>query len=141
MTDLQPVAADDAKRVLAQAVFHKPRWRRQSYALARDNAGRYYFVDRPREPEGNHNFRLMVGPRGSLKPQKMINVVSDSEGDVFATKSGKLRLVLGKQESIWIQGSKETKLLYLPLEDNHVMIYKELGVYVGEPLGTPCDDL
>ena len=29
----------------------------------------------------------------------------------------------------------------VPVEDNHVLIYTDLGVYTGEPLGTPCDDL
>jgi hypothetical protein len=29
----------------------------------------------------------------------------------------------------------------MPVEDNTVLIHKELGVYIGQPLGTPCDDL
>ena len=29
----------------------------------------------------------------------------------------------------------------LPIDDNAVMIYTDLGVYTGQPLGTPCDDL
>jgi hypothetical protein len=30
-------------------------------------------------------------------------------------------------------------LRLLPLEDNVHLIYGDLGVYAGEPLGTPCD--
>jgi hypothetical protein len=29
----------------------------------------------------------------------------------------------------------------VPLQDNWALIYNELGVYRGAPLGTPCDDL
>ncbi|HZS38940.1 MAG TPA: hypothetical protein VFF06_19035, partial [Polyangia bacterium] len=66
---------------------------------------------------------------------------SDSEGDIFATKSGSLRLILNKGESLWEQTGKKQKLILLPIEDNHVLIYTDLGVYTGLPLGTPCDDL
>ena len=71
----------------------------------------------------------------------MTNVVSDSEGDIFATKSGELRLVLDRKESAWVKGKQRTALELLPLEDNVQLIYSELGVYAGEPLGTPCDVL
>ena len=95
-----------------------------------------------REPEDTKNFRLCAGIKGAMKLQKMTNVVSDSEGDIFSTKTGSLRLVLDKHETIWVQSEKKTKLVFLdPVEDNHVMIYTDLGVYTGEPLGTPCDDL
>jgi hypothetical protein len=32
-------------------------------------------------------------------------------------------------------------LISLPLDDNRVLIYTDLGVYAGQRLGTPCDDL
>jgi hypothetical protein len=84
-------------------------------------------------------FRLYSGPRGSMKPLKMVNVVSDSEGDIFSTKSGELRLVLDKKESAWVQKGKRQPLKSLPVEDNVALIYADLGVYTGQPLGTPCD--
>ena len=140
-TELKEVAPDEAKKILDGAKFYKPRWKRQAYALARDNTGKYYYVDRAREPEGNKQFRLFAGVKGSLKLQKMTNVVSDSEGDIFATKTGELRLVLNKSETLWQRAGKQTKLIFLPVEDNHQLIYSELGVYTGERLGTPCDDL
>jgi hypothetical protein len=140
-TELKPLEAAEANKILGVAKLHKPKWKRQAYALARDNTGKYYYVDRMREPEGNKMFRLFVGPKGGLKMQKMTNVVSDSAGDIFATKTGELRLVLNKGESLWQQNKKETKLISLPLDENHVLIYSELGIYTGERLGTPCDDL
>jgi hypothetical protein len=140
-TELKPVDAAEAPAILDGAKFMKHRWKRRAYALARDNTGRYFYVDRMLEPEGNKIFRLFAGPKGNLKLQKMVNVVSDSEGDIFATKSGELRLVLDKHETVWIQHKVPSKLISLPVEDNAQLIYSELGVYAGEPLGTPCDDL
>jgi hypothetical protein len=68
-------------------------------------------------------------------------VVSDSEGDIFATKQGTLRMVLGKSESLWAKGKQEQKLVQLPVADNRLLIYTDLGPYLGQRLGTPCDDL
>jgi hypothetical protein len=49
--------------------------------------------------------------------------------------------VLNKSETMWMKGKAQTKLIFLPVEANVPMIYTELGVYAGEKLGTPCDDL
>jgi hypothetical protein len=141
-TELTRVADDEARRILDGAVWKKPRWKRKAYALARDNSGVYYFVDKAREPDDSKDFRVFRGPKGAVKPLKMVNVVSDSEGDIFETKAGKLRLVLDKRETVWLEGKKKAvKLTPLDVGDNHVLVYNELGVYAGEALGTPCDDL
>jgi len=140
-TELTALPALEADKLLAGATFFQHHWRRQAYALARDNEGTYFYVDRGVDPQFQKNFKLFVGPRGKLKAQDMTNVVSDSEGDVFATKTGTLRLVLNKTESLWVKKGKEIKLISLPIEDNAALIYGDLGVYLGERLGTPCDDL
>ena len=140
-TEVKPLEGADRDKLLAEAKFYGPLWKYRAYALARDHKGTYYYVDRPREPENNKAFRLYAGPRGSMKPLKMTNVVSDSQGDIFTTKRGELRLVLDKNRSVWFAGKKETELVSLPIEDNHIMIYTDLGVYAGQRLGTPCDDL
>jgi hypothetical protein len=140
-TEFKPVDAAEAKAILDGAKFFGPRWQHMAYALARDNTGKYFFVDKLREPEDNKVFRVWAGMKGAMKPQKLVNIVSDSEGDIFATKTGSLRVVLDKNESLWTAGKNETKLKLLPIEDNVVLIYSELGVYTGLPLGTPCDDL
>jgi hypothetical protein len=139
--ELAPLSEVERDAMLASAKFYPARWKHRAYALARDNEGKYYYVDRLREPEHNLNFRLYVGPRGNMKLQKMINVVSDSEGDIFATKSGSLRLVMDKHETSWIQGKKKTPLTSLPVDQNQVLIHADLGAYTGQRLGTPCDDL
>jgi hypothetical protein len=140
-SELTPVSDAERDTILAGARFFPARWKHRAYALARDNEGKYYYVDRAREPEQSRSFRLFVGTRGNVKLQKMINVVSDSEGDIFATKSGSLRLILNKKETTWVQGKKKTPLVSLPVEDNHVLIFTDLGAYTGQRLGTPCDDL
>ena len=140
-TELKPLDADEQAKLLATASFFKPLWAHQAYSLARDNKGTYYYVDRLREPENNKNFRLFAGTRGNLKLLKMTNVVSDSQGDIFTTKKGELRLVLDRKKPSWFAGKAETELIGLPLQDNRIMIYTDLGVYADQRLGTPCDDL
>jgi len=132
--------AAEAGKILGTATFMKPKWKRAAYALARDEHGKYYYVDHLRDELGGKGFRLFMGPRGNLKLQKMINIVSDSEGDIFATKMGDLRMILDKSEATWVRGKRRTKLTYVPIRANAYMIYTELGVYI-EALGTPCDDV
>lgn len=141
-----PVAPDQTKTVLAGATFRKMRWTRKPYALSRDEKGQYYFVDHYRDPDdrsSRKDYRLFVGPRGQLKEQKMTNVVSDSEGDIFATKTGDFRLVLNKEKqkvSKWVSSGKETQLTIVPVDDNVQVIYNDLGVYDRAKLGTACDE-
>jgi hypothetical protein len=140
-TELVPVAADESSKLLGAAQFTKALWQYRAYALARDERGTYYYVDRRREPPGSLDFRLFVGPRGQMKRLQMTNVVSDSGGDIFSTKAGELRLILDRHESLWMKGGQRTKLTSVPVEDNAVLIYTDLGAYMGQRLGTPCDDL
>ena len=140
-SELKPVSDAEKKKILDGAKFLAPRWTHRAYALARDNTGVYFFVDKLREPEDSKVFRVWSGMKGAMKLQKLTNIVSDSEGDIFATKTGSLRVVLDKGESLWVAGEKEQKLIVLSVEDNAAMIYSDLGVYTGLPLGTPCDDL
>jgi hypothetical protein len=135
-----PLPAAEVDAWLAKARLFEPLWSHRAYALARDTTGRYYYVDRLRDDD-RPGFRLFAGKKGQLKPTRMVNVVSDSAGDIFATQNGQLRLVLGRGEATWIRGQRTTTLTLLPVEDNVSLIYGELGVYLGLPLGTPCDDL
>ena len=88
---------------------------------------------------GRTDFRVYIGRRGKLRMQAMVDVISDSEGEVFATKRGKLRLVVGKGEALWIRGRRQTRLTQVSVKENLPMIYQELGPYWGKPLYTPCD--
>lgn len=152
--ELTPVAADEGKKALEAAKFFKSRWRRIPVALARDDNGTYYLVDVGRDEDADHmspaprDFRLYVGPRGGVKQVQITNLVADSEGNIFKTKSGDFRFITGKggpsgekNEAKWVSGAKTTPLVWVPILDNVPLIYNELGQYVGKKLGTPCDAL
>lgn len=136
---LQPLSDGDARAVLDKATFHTPLWKRQAHILARDEDGVYYYVDRLRDEEGGKGYRVFVGPAGAMKEQGMKNVVSDSVGEIFATKGGQLRLLTSSNETTWIKGKQKSPLTPVPVGDNVALIYGDLGVYPAG-LGTPCDD-
>ncbi len=144
-TTVTALPAADAKTLLSQAQFLRSPRKFRPYALARDDRGTYYYVDRGYHPEDKQRFRVFVGQKGNLKQQQMTSLVNDPSGDVFSTKTGTLRLVLNKdpQELKWIHGKKPSLLTRVPLDFNTMTasIYNEFGVYTGERLGTPCDDL
>jgi hypothetical protein len=141
-TPLELLSPEKAKAVLSAASFEPSPQQYLPHVLLRDDTGRYYYVDRGFLPEQEKNFRLFVGPKGTAKLQKMTNVVSDSEGEIFTTKSGELRMVVDRvRPSMWIERGKKVELREVPVESNLQLIYNELGVYTGIRLGTPCDDL
>lgn len=140
-TTLTALSPEESSAMISAASFYLARWKYEAYALARDTKGTYFYVDHQREPQGNRVFRVFRGMRGNMKQMKLTNVVSDSEGEIFATKTGDLRLILDKKETSWVRGKANTKLVSLDLFPNVTLIYTDLGPYVGQRLGTPCDDL
>ncbi len=134
--------SSEAADLLRKAAYQPNPQKYAPYALLRDTKGLYYFVDRGFPPSEQKSYRVFIGQRGNLKPQKMTNVVADSEGEIFSTKKGDLRLVLEKDKtSLWIENTKKRhELRHVPVEENLPLIYNELGVYEGVRLGTPCDD-
>ena len=137
LTLLDPKAKAE---LLQKATFEKSPHGRRPYALARDKQAIYYYVDTGDTPQTQKDFQLYRGKRGRLKPLSMRDVVSDSEGEVFESEGGKLRLLLGHDQAEWVSKGKSRRLLRLPVQDNYGLIYNELGVYLGERLGVPCDD-
>lgn len=143
---LTKVADGDARKVLDRGAFRRPAWKRQAHVLARDDAGNYYYVDRLRDEEGGKGYRIFAGPAGAMKQLPMTNVISDSVGEIYATKKGELRLVFsrdsgaGQPETTWIKGAARSLLTRVPVENNLALIYGDLGVYATS-LGTPCDDM
>ncbi|WP_254360900.1 hypothetical protein [Corallococcus exiguus] len=137
----QPVPAEEAKELLRKAAYQPSPVKFQPYALLRDDKGVYYLVERGIGAD-NKSFRIFTGQRGQVKQQKMLNVVTDSQGEIFSTQGGDLRLVVDREEpSFWVVKSKRQKLRAVPVGENLPFIYNELGVYTGARLGTPCDDV
>lgn len=141
-TPLTLVEPEKAEKMLTSAKFEKNPQKYVPYALLRDTQGAYYLVEKGFHPEDEKSFRVHVGPKGGLKLQQMKDIVSDSEGQIFSTKKGELRLVVDRSQSpVWIEGAKKkVELRVVPITENLPMIYNELGVYSGARLGTPCDD-
>lgn len=141
-TPLTVVEPEQADKLLKGGKYEPNPQKYVPYALLRDTKGTYYLVERGFAPEEEKSFRVHVGPKGALKRQEMKDIVSDSEGQIFSTKKGDLRLVVDKAEApMWIEGAKKkVELKVVPITENLRMIYTELGVYTGARLGTPCDD-
>jgi hypothetical protein len=137
---LTQLTAPEAHTLLAKAAFYPPLWQRESHVLLRDDDAVYYFVDELREEFGGNGFRVFVGPKGSMKELPMTNVATDSAGEIFATKTGQLKLIAGADgKAFWIKGGKKTELTRLDPQENKYLIYRDLGIY-GQ-LGAVCDDL
>lgn len=139
------LAPDEQKKLIDGATFLPPLWTRRPDKLMRDEAGNYFFVDRLRTDDDSdrRDFRVFKGPRGKMKQLPLRDIVDDSQGTIFATKDGTLRLISNKTGDApvlkWVVGKAETPLTEVPLEDNVKMIYLDLGPYSGQPLGTLCD--
>lgn len=138
--DMTLLSPEDALKIAANVSIAPDPHPREPYALARDRRGVYYYVERSTEPGKERFFQLYVGKKGNLKLQQMRDIVSDSEGEIFSSKKGELRLVLDKGNAVWIKGKRKSPLTLVPVRDNLSMIYNDLGVYTGKQLGTPCDD-
>lgn len=137
---LQIASVETKAEVLALPRSPSP-FDRVPHALARDKSGTYYYVDRGNTEATAKDFHLYRGRRGALQRLDMKDVVSDSEGEVFESKSGVLRLIVDRDEALWVSGKKKDELKALPVQENLGLIFNELGVYLGRELGTPCDDL
>jgi hypothetical protein len=117
---------------------------RRPYLLGRDDSGVYYYVDVIAKQYGGKGFRVFVGKKGAMKEMPLTDVASDSAGDVFATKSGDLRLVGGRggagdRKVTWIRGGKRTEVIWLDLDVNSRLIFRDLGIY--KFTGTICDNI
>jgi hypothetical protein len=128
----------EAKETLAKARLLESRWRRRALALARDDAGTYYFVDRVDEPRGDPDFHLYVGTKGKMQPLALTDRIGDEKAEIFVSAQGRLKHAAdGTAE--WVAGTARTPLVWLEITHEAQLIYTTLGIYSGQQLGTPCD--
>lgn len=135
---LTQLTGDEVKALLQRATFLPPLWQRAAHFLARDDDGVYYYVDELREEYGGNGHRVFIGQKGVMKEQAMTNVVSDSAGEIYATKAGDLKIITEGGKAFWKKGAIKKELVVLELMQNRYLIYRELGIY-GQ-LGIICDD-
>ena len=143
---LTELTGDKAKAVLDKYTFLSPALVRRPHLFARDDAGVYYYIDRLDKDHGGKGYRVFVGKKGAMKQLSLLDVASDSAGQVFSTKTGDLRLVRTtgaseetKPSTKWVKGEKKTELITLDVDANSPVIFTDLGIY--SYLGTLCDNL
>jgi hypothetical protein len=137
---LTQLTGDKANAVLDKYTFWTEFMVRRAVRLARDDTGRYYYVDRLTTRNGGGNYRVFVGKKGAMKQLPLTDVAVDTAGEVFATKTGDLRLVTTNSREFtvaWIRGNRRTELIYLDVDANSPLIYSELGLW--NFMGTMCD--
>lgn len=137
------LSREESDKVLDNADFGEPIWKRREVALARDTNGVYYFVDRASDRYGGKDYRVYRGLRGQMVQTKLYDIVDDAKGKVFSTDKGNLRLIISKTErgaAFWLQGKKREALTVIKNYEAGYMqlIYRELGVYDGKELGLIC---
>jgi hypothetical protein len=130
---LTQLGSDKAKAIVDKSNFLTSAMTRRPYLLARDDSAVYYYVDVLREQYGGKGFRVFIGKKGAMKRKPLTDVTNDSAGDVFATKTGDLRIVRdtteGKNHVQWVKGEKRAQLVSLDLDVSSQLIFKDLGVY------------
>lgn len=137
---LTQITGDRAKAILEKATFMTSATIRRAHLLARDDSGVYYYVDVIRNQYGGNGHRVFVGKRGAMKQLALTDVASDSAGEVFATKTGDLRLVRDSTtKATWIKGERRRELVPLDVDVNSRLIFRDLGIY--KFLGTICDSI
>jgi hypothetical protein len=142
---LTPVPRRAAVRHLEAAAFLEPRWRRIPHALARDDEGTYWYVDGARGADGaavkgRPDYRLYMGRKGRLAEVPLVDALDDA-GLLLVTEGGRLEVKPERSgaAAAWLTGQARKPLTWLEPSDHGPLIYGELGIYGGEPLGTPCD--
>jgi hypothetical protein len=143
-TGLTRITGDKAKAILDKSTFMSPALVHRAHLLARDDHGVYYYIDAIRDMYGGKGFRVFVGRKGAMKQLPLVDIASDSMGQVFATKTGEIRLVTrtsddadASDKAFWARGDKKDELVVLDTLLNSPVIYNELGIY--SFTGTVCD--
>ena len=141
---LSELTGEKARAVLDKYQFMTPALVYAPAVLARDDSGVYYYVDKLLKQYGSKGYRVWIGKKGAMKLTPLTDVAIDPAGEVYATKSGDLRLVHNRGDSPtggaqWTKGGKVMPLMQLDLDVNSPLIYSELGVYTF--LGTICDNV
>jgi hypothetical protein len=138
---LTELTGEKAHAVLDKTAFLSMAIIRVPHLLARDDSGVYYYVDRLNKIYGGKGYRVFVGKKGAMKQLPLTDVATDTGGEVFATKTGDVRIVhdADGNKAAWVKGEKRTTLVTLDVDANSRLIFRDLGVYTF--LGTICDDL
>ncbi|HSD89920.1 MAG TPA: hypothetical protein VLB44_20455 [Kofleriaceae bacterium] len=136
ITPLTQVNSDKAKTILDKSQFMSSALTRRPKLLARDDSGVYYYVDMLSPEYGGNGYRVFIGKKGAMKQKPLTDIAKDSAGEIFATKTGDLRIVHAHDTAnseratvTWVKGGKREALVSLDVDANSTVIFKDLGVY------------
>lgn len=149
---LQQLSAAKARAFIDKAELRPRPWRREPHLLARDDEGRYFYVDRVHARRLRRRaiplnelrgFRLFVGRRGHAKAVPLRDAVLDAAGQIFLTKKGALHVDNKGGKIFWRVGKRRTYLTSVPLDqrDTWILIHRYLGAYAGVRFQVPCEGL
>jgi hypothetical protein len=128
--------------LLVAATYYAPPFIRKPLALARDDDGNFFFVDAARDagPRGA-DYRLYAGPKGALTRVELEDVERQGDAVVLRTAKGRLRIARqgGGPKVDWLAEGGRRMLVWMDPAENEALVFGELGVYGGAPLGSPCD--
>jgi hypothetical protein len=143
---LTPVAAPEAKPLLAAATFNRPRPEWSPFALSRDNDENYTYVDVGYTAAHKDKKRIFRGKKGALRELAVVNEQYDSDFShfTFGTREGNLKATANETpqglvfDLRWEGGCEQFSLAR---EDNWRLVFGELGVYREGRSPTPCDPM
>jgi len=141
-----PVDAKTRARIVQDAKLGGEYSVRLPFGLYRDDEGNYFYVDRHPEIARLFDKQLFIGRRRQMKKQTLRDLVGDAAGELYITRQGTLKVVydhrLEVAAALWRPKRGPPRSL-TPIDvarrDTRHFVYGELGVYLGQKLGTPCD--
>ncbi len=142
--DFTELPLAERKKILGGATLKEYTFDREPFALARDDRGTYYYVDQRMRELGGKAYQVHIGKAGAVTTTDLKDIVDDSQGMIFSTKTGSLRLILSSDpmQASWVVGTKKpTYLTSLDIYGNPTLIYEKLGVYDKVDLGSICEKL
>jgi len=157
-TTLPALPRRQGETLLLGATYYAPPFVRAPVGLARDDDGNFFFIDAARGPEergpegraeargrSEHapDYRLYAGPSGALTRQEIENISAEGQALVMRTARGRLRLQRegSSARADWLAEGGRRMLVWLDPAKYQQLIFGELGVYGGQPMGTVCDPL
>ena len=123
------------------AMFYKARWIRYAYSLARDDTGKYYYVDDMRDPSTAQELPGVRRQEGRDEAAEDDQRRRRLRGRHLLDEDG-LLAPHPRQARDHLDAEREEDEARLPraVRQPHHDLHRPRRLY-GEPLGTPCDDL
>jgi len=140
--------SETATLLKSSAVIPEPDRPFSSHRLLRDDWGKYYFIEKDKDPYSGQPYRLWVGYRGSMKRVPVMTAADDTMGVVLVSQGAAIRLTTQGAEpsagcqavgAYWVKEDSRRELTLIPRHQNLDVIFSQLGIYDQIYLGHYCD--